>query len=40
MLIYLDTMIVQYCVNYKDFTFGDSSKCVCGSVEWTPQVIR
>jgi hypothetical protein len=27
MLIYLDIMIVQYCVDYKDFIFGDSSKC-------------
>jgi len=27
MLIYLDTMIVQYCMDYKDFIFGDSSKC-------------
>jgi hypothetical protein len=27
MLIYLDTMIVQYCADYKDFIFGHSSKC-------------
>jgi len=27
MLIYLDAMIVQYCVDYQDFIFGDSSEC-------------
>ena len=27
MLIYLDTMIVQYCTDYQDFIFGDSNQC-------------